>query len=74
MIEVVIHDKHTTEILNIVYELRELGLVQGQDFSFAYHMFTPEYDGFNGESPNKHTIFQFKEEALASWFRLKYIL
>lgn len=71
MINVVIEDKQISEILDIVKELRTIGLVQGQDFDFAYR--PPQWDNFSGDAVyNKQTIFSFYKDELASWFTLKY--
>jgi hypothetical protein len=70
VIEVIIHNKYATKIVDIVHELRDQGFVQGDDFEFAYYK--AEYDGFNGESYNRHTIFRFKEPSVATWFSVKY--
>jgi hypothetical protein len=46
--------------------------VQGRDFDFAYK--PPQWDNFSGDEVyNKHTVFSFYTEELASWFALKYV-
>jgi len=62
-------------ILGIVRELRQAGLVQGRDFDFAY---TPERLDYNLASvgevlARRKTEFTFYTENLASWFVLKYV-
>lgn len=62
-------------VLEIVHELRQEGLVQGQDFDFAY---SPERLNYNlayiGEVlDQRHTVFSFYNDSLASWFALKYV-
>jgi len=62
-------------ILGIVRELRQAGLVQGRDFDFAY---TPERLDYNLASvgdvlARRQTEFTFYTENLASWFVLKYV-
>jgi hypothetical protein len=61
-------------ILGIVRELRQAGLVQGQDFDFAY---TPERLDYNLASvgevlAKRQTVFSFYDDGLASWFGIKY--
>jgi UDP-N-acetyl-D-mannosaminuronate dehydrogenase len=61
-------------ILGIVRELRQAGLVQGQDFDFAY---TPERLDYNLASvgevlARRQTVFSFYDDGLASWFGIKY--
>lgn len=71
MIEVTIHSQSANDIINIVHELKAQDLVQDVDFEFAYH--SAEYDNWSGDvTYNKHTVFRFRDPAVASWFRLKY--
>lgn len=72
MIEVQIINKHPEEILFIVRDLRSKGYIQGKDFDFYYHH--PKFDWFSGDAVyNRHTIFKFENEALATWFSLVYL-
>jgi hypothetical protein len=72
VIEIYIMYKSPSDVLDIVRELRQLGLVQGRDFDFAYK--PPQWDNFSGDEVyNKHTVFSFYTEELASWFALKYV-
>jgi hypothetical protein len=68
-VEVKILDKGPNEIMELVRELREQGLVQGKDFDFAYHQ--SQWDDMIGEIP-KTTIFTFYVEKYATLFILKY--
>lgn len=71
MIEIILFDKDPAGVIEIVKDLRTQGLIQGQDFDFAYK--PPVCDNFSGQSLyEKHTIFSFYTEELASWFTLKY--
>jgi hypothetical protein len=72
VIEVVIHKKYATKIIDIVYDLRAAGFVQGEDFEFAYHK--AEYDWFSNSDDHydRYTVFRFKDPSIASWFSLKY--
>lgn len=64
-----VHDIDPNQVMDIVRELRQQGMVQGQDFDFAYHQ--RKWDEIVGEIP-KHTDFVFYNDQLATWFRLKY--
>lgn len=71
MIEVIILDKDPSAIVAIVHELRQVGLLQGKDFDFAYK--PSQWDNFSGDAVyNRRTVFSFYTEELASWFSLKY--
>ena len=71
MIKVVINDKQPDEVMSIVRELRAQGLVQGQDFDFAYR--PAEFDNFSGDAVhNRHTVFTFYQDKYATLFALKY--
>ena len=71
MIEVVLDKQTVNDIIEIVHTLRDSGLVQGNDFEFAYH--SADYDNWSGDvTYNKYTVFRFQDPAVASWFRLKY--
>jgi hypothetical protein len=64
-----VHDIDPNQVMDIVRELRQQGMVQGQDFDFAYHQ--RKWDEIVGEIP-KHTDFVFYNDRLATWFQLKY--
>jgi hypothetical protein len=64
-----VHDIDPNQVMDIVRELRQQGMVQGQDFDFAYHQ--RKWDEIVGEIP-KHTDFVFYNDQLATWFQLKY--
>ena len=69
--EVVLKHRSPTEIIDIVYEMRELGMVQGKDFDFRYNQAT--YMDWSGDAVDpEHTVFIFYNESLASWFTLKW--
>lgn len=70
MIEVVVDYKNPNDILDIVRELRISGLVQGQDFDFAFHQ--SRWDEMIGEIPKK-TVFTFYKEKHSTLFALKYL-
>jgi len=58
--------------MRIVHEVREWGLMQGEDFDFAYH-----HDEFMGRSWKpvrpRYAEFRFYEEQYATMFKLKYL-
>lgn len=71
MINVKVYDKEPYEIMEIVRELRQLGLAQGTDFDFNYNK--PIFDQNTYQLVTKRcTVFTFYKEELASWFILKY--
>jgi hypothetical protein len=71
MIEVKIPDRGPNQIMEIVRELRDQGLVQGIDFDFAYRH--AGYDPVSGHFVEpRHTVFTFHVEKHATFFILKY--
>ena len=71
MITVKVDDKMPNEILEIVKDLRQNGYIQNFDFDLEYH--APKDDYFSGQIVyNRHTIFTFYKEELATWFSLMY--
>jgi hypothetical protein len=63
--------------LDIVYELKAMGLQNSVDFNFAYinrkqSWLTLDEDGNINEEP-WGAEFTFKEDKWATWFRLKYL-
>jgi hypothetical protein len=69
MVNINIRYKTPNEIMDIVRELREQGLMQGKDFDFAYNQ--SKWDEMIGEIPS-HTVFTFYTEKYASFVALKY--
>jgi hypothetical protein len=69
MIKITLHRKNVGEVMDILYSLREMGWVQGQDFDFAFNQ--SKWDDMIGEIP-KYTEFTFYTEKYASFFSLKY--
>jgi hypothetical protein len=69
MVNIKILYKTPNEIMDIVREIREYGLVQGKDFDFAYNQ--SRWDEMIGEIPT-HTVFTFYTEKYASFVALKY--
>ena len=69
MIQVKISDKDPNQILELVRELRDQGLVQGKDFDFAYHQ--SKWDDMIGEIPTT-TVFTFYVDKYSTLFILKY--
>ena len=72
MIEVKVLDKMPNDIIEITKELRTKGHVQGVDFDFKYY--PPKFNNFSGDPVyNRHAIFTFYKEELATWFSLRYL-
>lgn len=71
MIEISVPDKNAAEIIELVRELRNAGLVQGRDFDFKYN--AQKFDYMSGAVlVERHTIFTFYVEKQATFFLLKY--
>ena len=71
MIEVKILDIQVGQIVEIVHDLRLKGYVLDVDFEFEYH--PPKFDNLSGHPVyNRHVIFKFYKEELATWFSLMY--
>lgn len=71
MIEVKILDIQVGQIVEIVHDLRMKGYVQDVDFEFEYH--PPKFDNFSSEAVyNRHVLFKFYKEEMATWFSLMY--
>jgi hypothetical protein len=70
MVVITLQNKDPNEIMEIVKDMRKQGLVQGQDFDFAYKQ--SKWDNMIGEIP-KHTEFIFYNEKMATLFALKWI-
>jgi hypothetical protein len=72
MTEIVLKYRKPTEIIDIVREMRDNGMIQGVDFDFKYNQ--AKYEDWSGDyiAP-EHTVFIFYNESLASWFTLKYV-
>lgn len=72
MKQVIVPDWRAGEVMDVVKELRSKGHVQGVDFDFEYHK--PKHDYISGHLEyNRHTVFTFYTESLATWFSLVYL-
>lgn len=69
--EVILENLKANEIMEIVRELRESGLVQGTDFDFRYNQTQYDYNGWEVVSP-QHTAFIFYKDKYATFFTIKY--
>jgi pentose-5-phosphate-3-epimerase len=69
MIQVTVHVESVQKVLEIVNELRTQGMIQGQDFDFAYQSHLWESIA-NPEE--KSAVFTFYTEKYATLFALKY--
>jgi hypothetical protein len=63
---------HANRTLEIVYELRDMGLVTGVDFEFKFINRTQSWILDDEEEP-WGAEFTFKEDKWATWFTLKYL-
>lgn len=71
MTEIKVLDWMPNHVMDVVKELRSKGYVQGVDFDFEYHK--PRYNDWSGDAVyNRHTVFTFYKDELATWFTLKY--
>jgi hypothetical protein len=63
--------KHTPahRAVDLKNQLIEDGLVQGQDFDFAYYQ--SKWDDMIGEIPTQ-TKFSFRDQAMATFYQLKW--
>jgi hypothetical protein len=64
---VIIIDRGPNEIMEIVRELREQGLIQGKDFDFAYHQARYDVNSYDAVE-NRKTIFTFHTEKYATFY------
>ena len=63
---------NAAETMHLVQEVRAWGLMQGEDFDFAYH--PPLYHERNpGYDRASFAEFRFYEERYATMFKLKYL-
>jgi len=69
-ITIVIENKNVNEILDMVKELRDKGLIQGVHFDFAYNQ--SRWDTMIGDVKG-FTNFTFYEEKYSTLFALKYL-
>jgi hypothetical protein len=72
MKEIVLKYRNPTEIIDIVREMRDNGMIQGKDFDFRYNQ--AKYQDWSGDSVDpEHTVFIFYTEACATWFVLRWV-
>lgn len=70
-VDVVVRNISVPELMDIVKELRDQGLKQEIDFDFAYR--PPVWDNFGYDTVReKHAVFTFYREKLATLFAIKY--
>jgi len=65
-----IYDLRAARVMDIVQELRDSGLKQGENFDFAY---TPPYSDDWKKSVKSMAEFTFYQPALATMFTLRYL-
>lgn len=61
---------NVSEAYEILDELKAVGYVADQDFTWAYNPST--WDNFSGLATAKGVEFKFTNDAVASWVGLKY--
>lgn len=71
MKEVIVTDCTPQEVMDIVRNMREQGLVQGKDFDFAYSHANYDSINFIKDKPSQ-VIFTFYDEKWATMFVLKW--
>jgi len=64
-----IENRSIEEVLRLVNELRQQGLIQHQDFDFSY--IPGSWDMHNGPEPSG-AVFTFHTEKYGTFFSLKY--
>jgi hypothetical protein len=69
MHRVVITGVTAAEAMQYRDQLLQASLIMHQDFEWSYH--PPLWDGFTQERP-KHTVFSFRDPALATFYQLKW--
>jgi len=65
-----IYDLRAARVMDIVQELRDSGLKQGENFDFAY---TPPYTNDWKKPVQSMAEFTFYQPALATMFTLRYL-
>lgn len=61
----------TVRALELRDQLRNAGLVQDQDFEWAYYQ--PVYDNFSHDAVvPRHVTFRFQDARLATYYQLKW--
>jgi hypothetical protein len=74
MIEVKYNITEVNEALKVIYELRDNGYIMGTDFEWRWNPTVWKNDNFSfDEGIPAHCLFTFYNEALATWFMLKYL-
>ncbi len=71
MIVIIVPNLDSNEISQLVRELKSQGYVVGKDFDFAYSPGKYDYD--TRENIPRQTKFTFYNEAMSSYFSLKYL-
>lgn len=69
-VRIIVEHKNAAAIMEIVRELRTQGLIQSEDFDFAYY--PGEQDLFGARNCVNQTVFTFYTEKYATLFALKY--
>ena len=71
MIVIIVPNLDSNEISQLVRELKSQGYIVGNDFDFEFSAGRYDYD--TRENIPRQTKFTFYNEAMASYFSLKYL-
>lgn len=70
--QITVWGTNPNDTMEIVREIRTRGYVQGKDFNFSYN--PPRMSENSNEGVyNRHTVFTFYKDEIATWFSLKYL-
>jgi hypothetical protein len=74
MYEYKVYTVAVSQVVDIVKDLKEQGLVVSTDFDFSWHPTKWSNDDFTfDEEEAAHCVFTFYSETWANWFALKYL-
>ena len=68
-VEIIVSNKSVNAVLDLVYELRDTGLVSGKDFDFAY---SPSNYGVDGSYTPQGVKFTFYDNEQGMIYSLKW--
>lgn len=71
MKEVEVINVDANQTMELVRELRRIGLVQGRDFDFSYHQAEYSNFGYDLDKP-KRAVFKFYIDKYATFYQLKW--
>lgn len=71
-VEITLYNLSSSEVIAIVYELKNQSITLGVDFDFAFVSSRTYLENGMYEQIPKHVVFRFYTQMYASWFALKY--